>query len=475
MLARVLSQLLFRRNVAARPGDDRFDAAGAVERSRALKRGGRMTEALRELVVAYDRVPEHPGLLRELVTSLITVDDCGTAESIAARAVETHPDSREAVLLLGMARQKLHRCEEALLCYERADRLGGADAELWDLRGSACQELGRLEEAFAAYDRALELRPDYVLAKFHRALARLLVGDFERGWPEYELRLLNDNGGASPYPRWDGATRCGVLVRREQGLGDEIMFASMFGDLQRTAGRCAIECDPRLASLFARSFPAVQVLPTRDGEASGALSGIDAEIPAGSLGAIFRRKSSDFPRHQGYLVADPARVSHWGRRLEALGPGLKVGLSWRGGVRKTRAALRSLNLDALAPILDLPGLRFVSLQYTPGAEGEIQGAAAPVVHWPEAIADYDETAALVCALDIVVSVCTSVVHLCGALGRPAWVLAPLSPEWRYGFTGSGMPWYPSVRIFRQRSYGDWRSVVGEVADALRSRLAAGSS
>lgn len=470
MLARVLAQLLSK-NAAGGPAEGRARVAAGMERGRTLRREGRLADAVRELAAAYDGDPDHPGLLRELVTTLIEADDCAAAEVVAARAAQQRPGSREAVLLLGMARQKLHRCEEALVCYERALAIGDEDAELRDLRGSALQELGRLEEAFTEYDRAIALGPDLVLPRFHRGLARLLAGDFRRGWPDYELRLSGAGNAGAIYPRWDGASRSTVLVRREQGLGDEIMFASIFGDLQQAAERCVVECDRRLAALFARSFPAMRVVPSADDGSTDFGEGIDAEIPAGSLGPLFRAHPQSFPRHRGYLSADPERIAHWKDRLHALGPGLKVGISWRGGVRRTRSRLRSLGLEAWGPILGAPGVRFVSLQYTPGAENEIQASpseAGRIAHWPEAIADYDDTAALVCALDLVISVCTSVVHLCGALNRPAWVLAPFSPEWRYGFTGEGMPWYPSVRMFRQRSFGNWQPVVSDVADALRA-------
>ena len=177
-----------------------------------------------------------------------------------------------------------------------------------------------------------------------------------------------------------------------------------------------------------------------------------------------------FPRHAGYLKADSARTEKWRRRLEDLGPGRKIGLSWTGGVRKTGRGLRSLTLDRFLPLLSLPDTQFISLQYTPDAEKQVEQFSKAhrisLHHWPEAIDDYEETAALVSAVDLVVSVCTSVVHLCGALHRPAWVLAPFSPEWRYGFRGASMPWYPSVRIFRQERFGDWEQVLADVQAEL---------
>jgi len=152
-----------------------------------------------------------------------------------------------------------------------------------------------------------------------------------------------------------------------------------------------------------------------------------------------------------------------------MGPGLKIGLSWTGGVRKTRRALRSLALEQLLPLLRVPGARYVSLQYTREAPGELADLRArhgiDIPHWQAAIDDYDETAALAGALDLTISVCTSLVHLCGALGRPVWVLAPIGPEWRYGIAGESMVWYPSVRLFRQTAYAEWGPVVERVAAA----------
>ena len=189
---------------------------------------------------------------------------------------------------------------------------------------------------------------------------------------------------------------------------------------------------------------------------------------------MLRNRQEDFPRHGGYLRAAPDRTAAWKARLAALGPGLKVGLSWQGGTQLSRSALRSLTLDRLLPVLRVDGVHFVDLQYTDTARERAaleRERGISVVHWPEAITDYDETAALVAALDLVVSVCTAVVHLTGALGRPAWVMTPFSPEWRYGRAGGSMAWYPSVRLIRQTGYGVWEPVIATVAEQLKARVA----
>ena len=269
-----------------------------------------------------------------------------------------------------------------------------------------------------------------------------------------------------------------ILVYAEQGLGDEIMFASCLPDVVAASAHCVVECSGKLETLFRRSFPAATVYVANPDKAvprSVNESGIDVQIPIGSVPLHLRRRSADFPRHHGYLQAEPNLTVAWRRRLAALGPGLKVGIAWQGGTYKSRRPLRSLPLAQWLPILQSENTQFVDLQYTEsGAElAQVYAATGVVVHsWDEVRADYEQTAALVMALDLVISVCTAVIHLGGALARPVWVMAPYIPEWRYGIAGESMPWYPSVRIFRQPSYGSWDEVIQRVARQLNQMTAA---
>ena len=446
-----------------------------------LKESSRREEALVHLRRAHELAPEADGTLRNLVTTLIECDLCEEALAVASAAVERNPAAYEARLFLAFAQLKLNEPEAALACYDDALKIRSDDPELYYHRGLAFQDLGRLPEAFADYERAHVLQPGF--ATFHRTLAYLLVGDFQRGWESYEERHLSTDSvvlRTSSRSRWDGSSPLAgrtILVFSEQGLGDEIMFASILPQLISVAGHCIIECDRRLLGIFRRSFPTATVYaatPDRTVPPEIATRKIDFEVAAGSLPRYFRRSLDEFPRHSGYLRADPQRVAAWRERLARLGPGLKVGISWTGGVRKTRRALRSIPLGRLLPVLTTPEARFISLQYTPEAAAEIAEAEKKhpvrIEQWADAIEDYEETAALVLALDVVVSVCTSIVHLSGSLGQRVWVMAPYSPEWRYGFSGESMPWYPSVRMFRQPAFGEWDPVISSVAAEL-GRLA----
>jgi ADP-heptose:LPS heptosyltransferase len=250
------------------------------------------------------------------------------------------------------------------------------------------------------------------------------------------------------------------------------MFASCLPDVLKRVSHCIIESDPRVFKLFKRSFPQATVHANVDPNDLSWLQempAIDLQCPLGSLPALFRHHWQDFPRHQGYLKADPERVEYWRQRLEGLGTGLKVGISWQGGVAKTGKYQRSLSLSQFLPVLSRQETHFISLQYTDCYE-EIEALykehGIRVHHWQEAIDDYDETAALVSALDQVISVCTAVIHLGGALGKPVWILAPRNPAWRYMAEGEQMPWYPSARILRQTVQGQWDDVIARVNTLL---------
>jgi tetratricopeptide (TPR) repeat protein len=444
----------------------------------ALRAAARPEEAAPHLARAQALAPGWTEVARDRTLCEVALGRYDAALAAAEDGLRRAPEAGELYAALGLVHQKMHRPHAALECYERARALGHADADYWNNYGIVMQELGRLEEALAAYERALALRPDFPLARFHRGLARLLAGDYAGGWPDYEMRLASEDCPRRPhaYPRWDGSPLEGrtLLVYGEQGLGDEIMFASCLPQVLAAARRCIVECSPRLEALFRRSFPQALVYAARPDRAIPEdirAQPIDFEAPSGSLPLYLRRTPGDFPQHCGYLRADPRRVAAWRERLAQLGPGLKVGISWAGGTHRTRSPLRSIPLERWLPVLRATPAHFVSLQY-----GDAEEALAAlearhgvrIEHWREAIEDYDETAALVCALDLVVSVQTAIVHLAGALGRPAWAMVGYAPEWRYGFAGERMAWYPSVRLFRQPAFGEWDPVLSRVAAGLRA-------
>jgi tetratricopeptide (TPR) repeat protein len=506
---------------------DPADALAALERAADLEpgnaglqsnlglaylRAGRVEEAIETLQLAIHHRPELVAARVNLGLAHVEGREWSEAERAFAAALERVPDHVQALAGRARALQTLYRLEEAEAAFQRAIAIAPA-AELWTRLGQVYRDLGRYLDARAAFERALAMDPAYVSALtqlgivaldlreperaiecFERVLgsdpgldsearwnitcARLLNRDWARAWAFYDLRWKSPDSVPRPFrfPEWTGQELRGktLLVYAEQGLGDEIMFASCYPELAACGARLVLECSPKLERLFKRSFPAAAVFGRNQADPADWLDGaphIDLQAACGTVASLMRRSAESFAPHAGYLRADPVRVAYWRARLDALGAGAKIGISWRGGTTRTRRRLRSISLGDWRPALDLPGTTFVSLQYHRDAPEEVDAfrreSGIAIHHWAEAIDDYDETAALVCALDAAVSVCTAVVHLGGALGRPVYVVVPFSPEWRYGLVGDSMPWYPSVKLFRQREVGEWRGPIAEIRDALR--------
>jgi hypothetical protein len=341
---------------------------------------------------------------------------------------------------------------------------------------SALQATGDTAAAAAAYEQALARHPDDATLHAGYALTLLGGGDFARGWEQYEWRLRVADAAIErpfPFPRWRGEPLGGrtLLVYSEQGIGDEIMFASCFGELIGAAAHCVLEASTRLAPLFRRSFPRATVL-ARDLSRMpdwSTLPAIDLCIAAGSVPRLLRGEASAFPRHSGYLSPEPRRVSYWRERLATLGGGRRIGLAWTGGLPGTLRAARSMALTDLRPLIEPGADAFVALEFLDcGEEVEAFRRAGPgrIHWWPEAVQALDETAAIAAALDLVISVTTATAHLAGALGRPTWVLVPSVPSWRYLWDGATMPWYPTMRIFRGR--GSAQAAIRLAAEALRA-------
>lgn len=341
---------------------------------------------------------------------------------------------------------------------------------------------GRNEDALDLANRLLVRDPKLHEARINRALVLLKKGEFAQAWTDYEARREvpeNKRSDDLPWPDWDGSSLAGrtIFVSFEQGIGDEIMFASCLPEVIAAARHCFIECSPKLAPIFRRSFPAGDILARDAWRDSPAIAKTppDCKSAIGSLPLFLRRSRAAFPAHHGYLRTDERRVKRWRARLNALPGRRKVGISWRGGVAITHRGLRSIPLQQWVPILSTPGIDFVSLQYS-DLEREVEAlrrsTGIQVHHWQEAIDDYDDTAALVQALDLVIAVQTAVVHLGGALGARVWALIPAIPEWRYGAEGESMAWYPSVRLIRQANSGEWAPVIETVCTELARWLAA---
>lgn len=394
---------------------------------------------------------------------------------------------------LGTCFKHENQTAKARELFEQSQSLVPPNADIQNNLATLYVNEGRPEKALQYLEEALRLEPAHAQARWNRALAWLELGDYAKGFPEYDAgfdaKVRSDRSYSNaPIPRWDGTPGKRLIVFGEQGIGDEIMFASMLPDLLRDCPDIVLECHRNLHVLFAASFPNLDIYPTREdplitwplnGDGSPRYQ-FDARVAMGSLGRYYRKTLDDFPGVP-YLKPSGQSEAKWAARLNELGGKPKIGISWIGGHKRTRMEVRSLELAAWKPIFEAAGDRvdWISLQYTP-AEHEIEAFKADtgitVHHWPEAVYThtYDETAGLVSNLDLVISVCTSVIHLSGAIGVPCWVMTPSRPAWRYRLDLDYMPWYGrNNTLFRQAPGStDWAPVVEEVAANLHEMLQA---
>jgi tetratricopeptide (TPR) repeat protein len=439
---------------------------------RTLSEAGRYTEALLELLAVARAQPAWEEAHLAIAEVYLLLGRPQKALAANARALALQPGNFGArlneALLTGEAGDPQTALEQLEALLEEAP----AHPRVLDGMGLQLSSLNRYAEAITRFHQALERTPQDAGVHNNLSIALLATGDFANGWRHQGKKWgLRENARTRPdfvAPLWRGEPLGGksLYVWSEQGLGDQVMFASMFPDLLAAGARCTFEVHPRLERLFARSFPQAEVVGKRPRKASPRQP--DYQVPMSGLGEFLRSDAAAFPTHSGYLAANTARRLHWRTRLTALGPGLRVGISWRGGTDRTDRGLRSIPLEQWQPIVTLPGVRLVSLQYGDCRQEveEMRANGVPLVHWQDPIDDLDDCAALLCELDLVVSVTTTVMHLAGALARPVWALVPARPGWRYLEEGERLPWYPSARLWRQATLRDWEPVIARLAQAI---------
>lgn len=517
---------LLRRSVALRPDSADFHDNFA----RALQDCGSPAEAAQQYREALSLAPPVPERLYNLGNALMAMGAPEEAAAAYRRAIEQKPIFPEAYNGLGTAfealgneHQDIGKLDEAIAAYRAAieidDRYadaynnlgnalmamyrhGGDDKEVGSSSleraetayrraieleperagmhsnlGNALLEQDRLSDAVTAYDTAIVSMPEDAAAHWNRSQALLMLGRFAPGWDEYEWRWRLGQSDRqvrhSDLPAWDGTSLDGrsILLWPEQGVGDEVMFASLVPEIAAAAGRCVLECDPRLVPLFARSFPNVEVVPKRQSHTiSEDGRGIDFHSPIGGLPRWLRPDRHRFSSHDGYLLADPDLTDKCRARYAALGDGPKIGISWRSGNRQI-GRQRSAMLEHWRALFERRGLHFVSVQYGDCAADleEVRDRFGVHVYFDEAIdplASLDDFAAQIDALDLVISIDNSTVHVAGALGRPVWTLLPSVPNWRWLSNQDTSPWYPSMRLFRQSRADDWKGVFERVSEAL---------
>ena len=337
-------------------------------------------------------------------------------------------------------------------------------------------DVGQTEDCLTQFENVIQQHPDEVDAHFHRALAWLTLGQFDRGWDEYEWRWQKK---PRPYeklaPEWAGESLVGksILVYAEQGIGDEILFASCLSDPISQSADCHLECDPRLVPLFQRSFPTLQVFAKTNNLQADELPVVDYQTAIGGLPRFSRKSEDAFPREKQFLVPDSEQRGFWKERLSELGDGLKVGISWQGGKDLRVRRARSIGLELWQPLISTADVSFIDLQYGSSSTklSQTERDCWDSLHrWPEIdpLKNLDEFAALISGLDLVISVANSTVHFAGALGVTCWSLLPHSASWRWSISREDSYWYPSVKLFRQSTPRSWSPVLEQVQHELQA-------
>ncbi len=420
-----------------------------------LRTKGLAAEAVTAFEKALDLEPAHVNALNGLALACHDAGETGRADEISRRAVELAPDDPSVLFNLAMMKR----------------------------------EEGLVDEAAAAAERALAAAPDDAAAHFSLAVSLLLKGDFERGWDEFEWRWESADfhrpkrfSGAPP---WDGSGLAGktLLILSEDAPGEEMMYSTCFQSLLDDAepGHVVLECDRRLVGMFGRAYPEFEVVAAEPVAADGSppeRPRHDVQIAIGSLPRLYRRGEADFERPHRLLAAAPDKVDLWRERIDGLGPGLKVGIAWRGGSTGFRRRRRTIPAGDWLGVLRTEGVHFVNLQYGECADdlAALQNVAGIAAHdWPDAdpLADLESQAAEIACLDLVIQTSNTSAHLAGILGKPVWTLLPHAPYWAWHTKRDRSLWYPSARLFRQAEAGEWGDVMAVVADELR-RLAAAS-
>ena len=435
----------------------------------ALRDQGKLDEAIACYHQALEVEPDYVEAHNNLGAALQAQGKLDEAITCYRRALEPKPDSAEAQTNLGAALQAQGKLDEAITCYRRTLELKPDFAQARINLGAALQAQGKLDEAMACYRRTLELKPDLAEAHWNQSLLSLLTGDFQRGWAKYEWRWKTKQFQQRDFSQalWDGQVLEGraILLHAEQGLGDTIQFVRYAALVKQRGGAVIVECPKPLVSLLT-SFAGIDRLVGQGEE----IPAFDFQAPLLSLPGIFHTVLRDIPAAIPYLFADADLVEHWRRELGGIA-GFKVGIAWRGSPAHVNDRARSLPLSCFETLASLPDIHLLSLQKGAGAE-ELQEARNhfPVTEAGSRLENFADTAALMMNLDLVITCDTAVAHLAGALGVPVWVALPLVPDWRWLLDRDDSPWYPTMRLFRQKKPRDWAGVFDQIKTVLVARL-----
>jgi tetratricopeptide (TPR) repeat protein len=432
-----------------------------------LLRLNRAADALADFERALAIEPRNPGIALNRGNALAQLKRFTEAVAQYDAVLSEQPNLAEAHHNCGNALLGLGRAAEALTAFARALALRPDYPKALVSRATVLEALNRHREALADLDRALAIEPNNADAHHNAALALLRIGDYRRGFREYEWRWQR-TGMPGPRklskPLWLGEyplARKTILLHAEQGLGDTIQFVRYAPLLAGTGARVVIEVQRELVGLLGRVEGVAAAVPR-----GNPLPPFDVHCPLGSLPRAFMTEPSSIPAGVPYLRVSEQKLAAWRARLADIPP-QRVAIAWSGSPSHPNDVNRSIALPLLEPLLSFNHVNVVSIQRELRQDdAELLTRLPRLTNLGQELADFEDTAAVVSLVDLVISVDTSVAHVAGALGRPTWILLPFCPDWRWMLERNDSPWYPTARLFRQPAPGDWPNVVAKVRDEL---------
>ena len=427
-----------------------------------------------EAIEYYEKALKiNPGYVEALHNLGISLRNIGrTQEAIDCfrKALVMSPNYAEVQHNLGIALDTCKQYDEAAACYRKALSIKPNYLEACHNLANALYHLGRYDEALAYFQKVLDVVPDYAESRFSRSLILLSMGQFEQGWQDYDLRFKRKKPtplADTPYPRYLGVEPLAgkkLLIQFEQGFGDAFQMLRYVNLLEQQGAKCWIQAPESMRSLLTRSFANATIIGKE-----ACPSGLDYRIPVMSMPlALETFCETAIPSRMPYLLADSKKIALWRKQL-ASSHVYSVGLVWRGNPEHQNDYNRSINLADLLPLIEMhPSIQFVSLQKNLMPDELALLQDQPNLHVLDSeLANFDDTAAVMATLALVISIDSAPAHLAAALGKPTWLLLPFRADWRWMLEREDSPWYPSMRLFRQQTPADWNAVLGKVTNGLR--------
>jgi Tfp pilus assembly protein PilF len=431
---------------------------------------GRLVEAVGYYQHALRIAPTLVEARNNLGVALQALGSTEAAEQCLRDVIRIRPDFGDAYSNLGNALQDQGKLDDAIACYHQAIEKKPDYLDAHNNLGNALRSQRRMSEALASYNEALRINPDHAYVHLSRALLWLQTGDFERGWAEFEWRLKCKDYAipAFPCPMWDGSILNSqtILVYGDHGLGDTLQFIRYAPLVQDRGGRVVAAVRKPVARIVASCPGVAQVVS--DG---GQVPDVAVFVPAMSLPRIFKTTLASVPARVPYLTAEPEMVKQWALQLQSE-QGFRIGIAWQGNPSYRRDRERSFPLSRFESLAKLPGVRLYSIQKGFGSEqiGELAGRFG-VVDLASLHDDFADLAAIMRNLDLVIAPDTSLGHLAGATGTRVWVALSFDADWRWQLEREDSPWYPTMRLFRQKRPGDWDEVFRRITAELAAKLA----